>query len=245
MRVLKTLAVDDEGPALRRLIKMAEAHSGLSLTGSAKSAMEAKEKIMELQPELLLLDIQLKDATAFDLLYETKNDFNGKIIFITAYDQYAVKAFEHDAVDYLLKPYTQERFSMAVDRVIQRDKKPEFNDMLNFLNDYIPQSKTLIIPEGTRNYFIEKEKLMYMISEGYYTHFILCEGKTMIRISLKRLGEILPENFVRVNKSVIINMNFIKESIHNKATAKVIMKDHNEFYISDSFMNEYKKAVRY
>lgn len=241
MKELRTIAVDDEAPALRRLIKMIEENADLQLIASAKSATEAKEVIIEFKPDLLLIDIQLKDATAFDLLSEIKKDFSGKIIFITAYDQYAVKAFEYEAIDYLLKPYTQERFDAAISRIIlKHDEKTDLTDLMNLLKNHtINAPKMLTIPEGMKNHFIEKDKLQYIISEGYYCNFISSDGKKLIRISLKKLEQVLPENFTRINKSTIVNKDFIIESTHHKTTAKVIMTDKNEFYISENFIRNF------
>lgn len=244
MNLLRIIAVDDEGPALRRLTKMVEENSNLQLIGTARTATEAKNKIVELQPDLLLLDIQLKDATAFDLLSEIENHFSGKIIFITAYDQYAVKAFELEAIDYLLKPYTQERFNTAINKIISKNERTDFKDLMNLLKNHtIQPTKMLTIPEGTKNHFIEKENLRYMIAEGYYTNFILADGKKLIRISLKKLEELLPENFVRINKSTIVNKSFIRESTHYKSIIKIIMSDKNEFYVSENYLEKFRNGI--
>ncbi|SMC41257.1 LytR/AlgR family response regulator transcription factor [Moheibacter sediminis] len=244
MKRLSAIAVDDEAPALRRLIKMIEGNSDIQLIASAKSALEAKKVIIEFKPDLLLLDIQLKDATAFDLLSEIKNHFYGKTIFITAYDQYAIKAFEYEAIDYLLKPYTQERFNSAISRIISKQEKTDLNDLMNLLKNYTVNSpKMLAIPEGVKNHFIEKEKLQYIISEGYYCSFISSDEKKLIRISLKKLEEFLPEGFMRINKSTIINKDFIMESSHHKSTVKIIMSDQNEFYVSENFIKNFQKEI--
>lgn len=240
MNILKTIAVDDEGPALRRLTQMVEENPALQLIDSAKSAAEAKDKIIQIQPDLLLLDIQLKDATAFELLSEIKNHFTGKIIFITAFDQYAVKAFEYEAIDYLLKPYTEERFNAAVSRVISKNEKTDLKDLMNlFKNHTVNFPKMLTIPEGVKNHFIVREKLQYVFSEGYYCNFISSDGKKIIRISLKKLEEFLPGNFIRINKSVIVNKDFIIESTHHKSSVKILMSDKNEFYVSENFIKNF------
>ncbi len=238
MNPLKTIAVEDEAPALKRLVKMIENHPKLHLLETAKTTKEAEDKILKLQPDLVFLDIQLKDASAFDLLSKIENRFSGKIIFSTAYDIYAVKAFEADALDYLLKPYSEERFAKAVDKAVSRIEAVDFGKILHqFKNGF--EHKTLIIPEGNKNHYIDNEKLMYLFSESYYTYFVLENERKMIRISLKKLEEILPENFVRINKSTIINKNYISEILRNKNTGKVILKDKNEFYISENFAGSF------
>jgi len=240
MKHIHVLAVDDEMPALRRLVSMIENHPGLTLIGTARSAKEANEKITQQKVDLLLLDIELKDATAFDLLSNVKDVFNGEIIFCTAFDQYALKAFDFYAVDYLLKPYTEERFNAAIDRVIKKEQKTDLNQIIALLKKSESNSKTLVIPEGSKNYFLDSEKLFYITADGYYAEFTSKEEKKIIRISLKKLEELLPENFIRINKSVIINKNFITELISYKTSTKIKMQDKNEFLVSGKVMEQIK-----
>lgn len=240
MKQLKVLAIDDEMPALRRLVGMIENHPDLALVGTARSAMEAQEKITQSQVDLLLLDIELKDATAFDLLAAVKSSFTGEIIFCTAFDKYALKAFEFYAVDYLLKPYTIERFNAAIDRIIKREQKTDLNQLITLLKQSQSTHKTLVIPEGNKNYFLDSEKLYYVVADGYYAEFILIDDKKTIRISLKKLEELLPENFIRINKSVIINKNFVTELISHKTTSKIKMKDKNEFIVSGKIIEVFR-----
>lgn len=238
MNPLKIIVVEDEAPALKRLVKMIENHPKLLLLETAKSTKEAEEKILKLQPDLVFLDIQLKDASAFDLLEKIENKFSGKIIFSTAYDIYAVKAFEADALDYLLKPYSEERFAKAVEKAGSRIEAVDFGKvMFQLKNGFGNTPKFIIIPEGNKNHYIDNDKLMYLFSESYYTYFVSENERKMIRISLKKLEEILPENFVRINKSTIVNKNHISEISRNKNTGKVILRDKNEFYISENFRN--------
>lgn len=244
MKQITVLAVDDEGPALRRLVKMTQAHPRLQLVGTAKNAYDAKQAILELQPQLVLLDIQLKDATAFEMLSEVVSSFHGKIIFITAYDKYAIKAFEYEAIDYLLKPFTEDRFDAAISRIALKDEASDLKNILEILKSPTQSSpKMMVIPEGIKSHFIEKESIQYIYAEGYYVHFVLENERKLIRISLKKLVELLPENFIRINKSTIINRDHIVELITNRATAKVIMSRKNEFYISAVYAEEFERRI--
>lgn len=231
-----TLAIEDEAPALKRLVKMINNHPKLVLLDVAKSTKEAAEKIIFYQPDILFLDIELKDASAFDLLANLDLQFSGKIIFVTAYDMYAVKAFEKDALDYLLKPFTEIRFAKAVDKAISRIQILDVSKILESLNiSKHSSSNLMIIPEGNKNHYIDKNDLMYLISDSYYTHLISTNDKKLIRISLKKLENILPENFVRINKSTIINKHHLSEILSYKNSGKIIMKDKTDFYISEIF----------
>ncbi len=244
MNRTKVIAVDDEAPALRRLVKMTENHPQLDLVETARNSVEAKEKILKFNPDLVLLDIQLKDATAFEMLNEIKNSFKGKIIFCTAYDQYALKAFDFQVIDYLLKPYSEERFNAAIERITSKNEFPDLSKLMEILHEKQNLSKALMIPEGNKNYFLESEKLYYISADGYYSNFILENERKMIRISLKKLEEILPENFIRINKSIIINKNLIVELTSNKSSSKLTLPDGNEFDVSEKYLEEFLRQIR-
>ena len=243
MKKIRTLAVDDEAPALRRLVKMVENHPKLDLMETARSAAEAKEKILKLNSDLILLDIQLKDATAFELLTEVQFYFNGKIIFCTAYDQYALKAFDFQAIDYLLKPYSEERFQAAIDRILKQNEQTDLTKILEVLAEKSKSPEMLKIPEGNKQYFISIDSLYYVVAEGYYAQFVMGNEKKLIRISLKNLEEILPENFIRVNKSVIINKNCIAEMVVNKSSSKIKMPNKMEFEISEKYWGNFQAKI--
>ena len=244
MNQIKVIAVDDEAPALRRLVKMTENHPQLDLVETARNSVEAKEKILKFNPDLVLLDIQLKDATAFEMLNEIKNSFKGKIIFCTAYDQYALKAFDFQVIDYLLKPYSEERFNAAIERITSKNEFPDLSKLMEILHEKQNLSKALMIPEGNKNYFLESEKLYYISADGYYSNFILENERKMIRISLKKLEDILPENFIRINKSIIINKNLIVELTSNKSSSKLTLPDGNEFDVSEKYLEEFLRQIR-
>ena len=133
MKQLKTLVVEDEGLARRRMEKMVNEHEQLELLEhSARNGHEALRRITEYQPELIFMDIELKDSNAFDVLNKLEPG-QWKIIFVTAFNNYASRAFEVEAVDYLLKPYTEERFRKAVQRVLAREENHNLDEMKLFL----------------------------------------------------------------------------------------------------------------
>lgn len=241
MKTRSVIAVDDEGPALRRLCKMVAEHPELQLTASARNSVEAIREIERNNPDLLLLDIQLKEATAFDILSEVKENFTGRIVFITAYDKYAVKAFEYEALDYLLKPYTKKRFDSAIARVNHKNEPVDIDTVIQLLtSEKSINPQMLMIPEGVKNYFIDKNELQYIYSEGYYANFILNNDKKFIRISLKKLERLLPQHFIRINKSTIINQYHIGELVNNRSSIKIVMLDGSDFQVSDTYFDEFK-----
>jgi len=245
MSTRSVIVVDDEGPALGRLCKLVAAHPELLLTAYARNSVAAIREIERNNPDLLLLDIQLKEATAFDILSRVKEVFTGRIIFITAYDQYAVKAFEYEALDYLLKPYTKERFDSAIARINAKAESVDIDTVIRLLTSRKNVGPhMLMIPEGIKNYFIGKNELQYIYSEGYYANFILQKDKKLIRISLKKLEGLLPSSFIRINKSTIINQLHIRELANNRSSIKIMMSDGSDFRVSDTYLNSLQTFLK-
>lgn len=239
MKVLQALVVEDEGLSRRRLEKMVLRHNNLNLIpDSAKTGVEALRKIKNYDPDLIFMDIELKDFNAFEILTKL-GEIPAKIIFVTAFSDYAVKAFEVEAVDYLLKPFTYDRFLKAVSKVTAREEKMDLDKIKKILLD--PRSdtqNTVVIPEGNTSYFMDGNTIEYIYSQGYYVNFVIPNQKRLIRISLKALEGILPSNFLRINKSTIINRFHIKELVKNKSSLRITMKDGNDFNISELYRSK-------
>lgn len=242
MKKLETLVVEDEGLALRRIESMVAEHQRLHLIeDSAKSGAEALHKIKYYSPDLLLLDIELKDYNIFEILQQIQ-PISFKIIFTTAYSNYAVKAFDVEAIDYLLKPFTKDRFNQAIQKVLQRSESFNFVKLKTVLDQFSKSyTDKIIIPEGNTHHFIDRNTIDYIYSQGPYVNVVFCNQKKLIRISLKLLEEILPENFRRINKSTIVNVGKIDRVIKHKSSIHIIMKDQNEFLISDSYRENLKE----
>lgn len=238
MQQIRTLVVDDEGPARRRLDKLVREHPHLLWLDSAASGQQAIEKIETLRPDLLLLDIQLKDLLAFDVLKQTETAFTGQVIFITAYDEYAIQAFEAQAIDYLLKPYAPERFSRAIDRaikLIQTQQPFDINLLLQQLKKDQQREEMISISEGNKVHFLSKTDLIYIQSEGYYSKFHFDQHAQLIRITLKETLKHLPNEFVRINRFFIVNANKIKQLQRNQATCQLILDNGHEFSVSKRY----------
>lgn len=236
MSTHNTVIVEDVGPARRRLEKMVEKHPLLKLVDSLKNGQEAIERIPLTNPEILLMDIQLKDKTAFEVLDQISERINSKIIFTTAYDQYAIKAFEVEAVDYLLKPFDEERFNSAIQRIIRQDRQTLGRDLLAMLERQLHPGKSIItIPEGNKQHLYGENDILYLLSDKYYVNIVTTEQKKLIRITLKKLDTLLPKHFLRINKSTIINLHQVSQIDYHKLTSKVIMKDGREFFSTATY----------
>ena len=236
MKMYKTVIVEDEGPARRRLKKMVEKHPSLTLEAALENGLDAIEKIPSLNPDVLLLDIQLKDKTAFDVLEQISDQITSKIIFITAYDEYAIKAFEVEAVDYLLKPYDNARFASAIQRVIKKDINSMNSQLIIALKESLQKEDSkIVIPEGNKKHHFSEKEVIYIQSDKYYVHLHAINGKRMIRITLKKLEDILPQKLIRINKSVIINTEFISQIEYQKSSSRIILKNGKEFFSTKTY----------
>jgi len=245
MTPYSTVIVEDEGPARRRLAKMVEQHPKLQLLDALRSGQEAIDRIPKLQPALLLLDIQLKDKTAFDVLEQIRDAIDSKVVFITAYDHYAIKAFEVEAIDYLLKPFDQPRFMAAINRVINRSREVMQQQLMQLLEQHSPSTKVQIsIPEGSRNYLFQADDIRYIQADGYYVKIVGPASEKLIRISLKKLDNILPSSFLRLNKSIMVNTAYISRVDYLKHTSKIILKDGSEFLSTKVYNQQVKEKLK-
>lgn len=228
---ISTIIVDDEAPARRRIRQLLEREPKCDVIGEAENGRQAVELIKAYNPDLLLLDIQLKDMTGFEVLRTVVNSFEGMTIFITAYDQYAIQAFEAKAIDYLLKPFKNARFGESIQRainLIEIGQQPSMAEFVDFL-DAKKQQPSLRITEGRVSHHMDSGDLIFVRSEGYYCHFRLNKKTKMIRVSLKQTEEQLPNHFVRINRSTIVNLKKISSTKQLKNNILVTMITDDEF----------------
>jgi two-component system, LytTR family, response regulator len=213
MTRLKAIIVDDERLARVNLKKLLEPHPEVEIVGEASSCEIALELINLHKPQLVFLDIQLGGETGFDLLELIDNSI--KIVFVTAYDEYAIRAFEVNAIDYLLKPVNPERLKVAIERVIRKEKTQkseaksyEYSDSIYVqLNNYASR-------------FIKISSITFIEPVGNYSKIVTSEGRhCLVLKTLKQWQEELPDNnFVRIHRSSIINIEHLDHIEKNSKT---------------------------
>jgi two-component system, LytTR family, response regulator len=241
------LIIDDESLARELLKEFLEQHPDLKLIGECSKGTEAVEKIDELKPDLIFLDVQMPGMNGFDVLDEITHD--PFVIFTTAYDQYAIKAFEKNAVDYLLKPVDQERFKVAVDRAIAR-----MNTDQNNVGEMLRNMKTENRSSYDSHIFVQKsEKLInlpvdeieHLEASGDYTILTTKTDQFVSSSGIGKLEEILnPETFIRVHRSTIININSLKEiEKHFNGGMVVKMNNGKNFPVSRTYAKLIRKKV--
>lgn len=205
---IKTLIIDDERLARKSLSTQLEQVAEIEIVGEADDVPSAIEAINSLKPQLLFLDIQMPGQTGFDLIEQI--DFDGHIIFVTAYDEYAIRAFEVNALDYLMKPIDLSRLKKAIERIETDEASlPQRTEKQNKLS-YDDQLFTTI---GTKVQFLKIKEIVVIHSDGDYTNLHIA-NKThgLINKTMKEWEERLPEqHFVRVHRHSIININYIEK----------------------------------
>jgi two-component system LytT family response regulator len=204
MTKIKAIIVDDERLARMNLRRLLEPFPDIEIAGEASSCENAVELINIYKPQLIFLDIQLSGETGFDLLDLIDNSI--KIIFVTAYDEYAIRAFEVNAIDYLLKPVNPERLKVSMERLINKEKTQkseaksyEYSDSIYVrLNNYASR-------------FIKISSITFIEPVGNYSKIVTIEGKhCLVLKTLKQWQEELPDNnFVRIHRSSIVNIEHV------------------------------------
>ena len=239
MNKMRTILVEDEGAALRRLKKMADNLPLIEVIGAAKSGMEAVKLINATNPDFILLDIELKDLTAFEILEKIKNNFNGQIVFVTAYDQYAVEAFNIAATDYLLKPFDEVRFAKAIERVWEKRQKTDIHQVLELLNKNYSEPNKIELQEGAKTYFFRSDEILWIEAKGYYSNIHKVNNSShLIRITLKDLDKLLPAQFLRVNRSSIVNKYYIEKETKNISKHFYFLKGGVKIKISSGYVQK-------
>ncbi|MFZ5972347.1 MAG: LytR/AlgR family response regulator transcription factor [Bacteroidota bacterium] len=202
---MKALIVDDERLARKELMKLLEEHPSIEVVGEAMNADEAEKMIEEMNPDLLFLDIQMPGRTGFQLLESL--DSAPLVVFTTAYDEFALKAFEVNALDYLLKPITAERLSEAVQKILDKEKTRtgRRGDKKLGLEDQV------FVKDGERCWFVSLANIRLFESDGNYIKVYFDANRPMIHKSLNALDEKLDErSFFRASRKHIVNLSWVE-----------------------------------
>lgn len=205
MNTYKTIIIDDERLAREEVKRALSNYPEFVVLGEAANVDDAIVLIEKERPDLIFLDIHMPEKTGFDLLEELTTV--PEVIFTTAYDQYAVKAFDLNALDYLVKPLREERFAKSIEKV-----KTELAKKEEMKKDVLPMHRKIFIKDGEKCFFIPLSEIHFIESLDNYARLYFGNQKAMIKRSLNLLEEKLdPSVFFRVNRSQIINTQYIKE----------------------------------
>lgn len=205
--MLKVVLIDDERLARSELRRMLEEFSDVEIIGEAANAAEGIEKVESLNPDLIFLDIQMPDKSGFDMLSQL--DKAPHVIFVTAYDEYALKAFDVNALDYLMKPVEPQRLAEALLKVRQKNEE----EILSYNNrGILSENDQVFVKDGERCWFVRLSEVRLFESVGNYAKVFFGTNKPLILKSLNALEERLDEKvFFRANRKHIINLRMIEK----------------------------------
>lgn len=211
MKTFKTIIIDDERLAREELKSILSEYTEIEVIDEAQNGDEGIDKIKKLQPDLIFLDVSMPGMTGFDML--KKLDEIPHVIFVTAYDEYAIKAFEVNALDYLLKPIDNARLNEAMEKLRNKEDQ-EFESSadarLERKDRRLTTTDRIFIKDGEKCYFVQLEDVRMLESDGNYVKVYFNSSRPLILRSLNSFEDRLdPEHFFRANRKFIINLGWI------------------------------------
>jgi two-component system, LytTR family, response regulator len=242
--LIKTIIIEDEAHSVYVLNDLIlQLATDLTVAGSAAHRDSAVQLIETSAPDLVFMDVRIGDGTGFDVL-RSLTSRNFELIFVTAYDNYAMDAFRFAAIDYLLKPIGMNEFEEAVgrarNRLLEKKRQHTIDVLLHNLAQQSEQHKKINIATGNGYEFVELRNIAWCRSDNTYTTFYLADGTAIL--SSRNLGYyedlLTRNNFCRIHHSIIINMQLIKSYVKGKG-GHVIMNDNTELEISQRRKGEF------
>ncbi len=252
MKNIKTILVDDEMNNLQFLESLIKENClSLEIIETASNTYDALLMIQELQPQLVFMDIDMPGMTGFELLKKLE-PLSFEVIFVTAYNQYALEAFEYNAVGYVTKPIATDKLILAVDKAIKKIADQKYTEQIFSLLENVHQKSTtdkIALPTMQGLQFVKIEKINYCESSGNYTNFFLTDNtKIMVSRQLGEYEKLLPvDTFVRIHDKHLINLSSIKEYIKGNG-GEVVLEDGSRLTVAarrkDELLSRFEKWLR-
>lgn len=200
---MKAIVVEDSRLAREGLVKMLEMHPDISILGAADHPSGALQLIQEHQPDLIFLDIHMPGESGFDLL--EKLDYSPKVIFTTAYSEYAIRSFDYNTIDYLLKPISDERLKMAIDKLSISGDEPEAS-----AKPPLDIHSRMFVKDGDKCHLVPLESIRYFESCKNHVRIFFGKENAFVKKSLNNIEERLPSKyFFRANRQYVVNLHAI------------------------------------
>lgn len=226
----KAIIIDDEEPARDIIRNYLKDQENIEIISECADGFSGVKAIQEMKPDIVFLDIQMPKLTGFEMLELI--DETPQIIFITAYDQYAIKAFEMNATDYLLKPFTKARFEQALQKAMQHIKDDQkvmdpVKKILSSLEDKPDILLRIAVKSGQKIHVVPTGDIIYIGAEGDYVMLYTKDSRFLKEKTMKYMETHLdPFQFVRIHRSTILNVNFISRvEIYDKESYAVLLKN--------------------
>lgn len=250
MNMLTAIIIDDETNSRNALRQKLSNHCpGVSIIAECENGEEGIKNIEEKKPDIVFLDVEMPRMNGFTMLQQLKNR-NFEVIFITAYDHYAIKAIKFSALDYLVKPVEVEELKIAVEKVTQKRNQPAVNHRMelllqNFLDEKSAHQRIAISSmEGLQ--FVTTDEIIYLEANSNYTSFFLTGNRKITATkTLKDFEELLPVSiFIRIHHSYLINKNGVEKYIKGEG-GQVVMKNGITLDVARRKKEEFMKAIGY
>ncbi len=250
--LIRALIVDDEPPARAILREMLKDDPEVEVIGECANGKQAVKALATQSPDLMFLDIQMPEMDGFALLEALDEEHMPTVIFVTAYDRYAVRAFEVAAVDYLLKPFNHERLAKALQRAKNSltdgsaDRSRQVIELLHQINARAEYLDRFVIKNNGRTLLVPADDVDWIEADGNYLLLHVGQSAHLLRQTLQSMEQRLnPRKFLRIHRSAIVNLDRIKElQTHvNGEDQIVILKDGSQLTLSRRFRDKVSQAL--
>jgi two-component system LytT family response regulator len=221
MKHIRSIIVDDEPAARTRIAKLLAQDQEMELVAECRNGMEALEAVQKHRPDLLFLDVQMPQMSGIETLDRIDDERKPFVIFVTAYDQYALKAFERNAVDYLLKPYDDERFFASLEKAKQhidmRMNSKLTGKLLDLMREHMhaksEYTEQFVIRDKGREYKVHADDIVFLRAEGNYLCLQLKDRSHLYRFTMNAVeAELDPTRFLRIHRSYIVNRGHVRST---------------------------------
>ncbi len=248
----RLLIVDDEPLARDRIREMVKDDPEVQVIAEARNGLEALEAVARYEPDIVFLDIQMPDMDGFEVLKNLNAEPLPLIIFVTAYDQYALRAFDVHALDYLMKPFDRERFARALDHAKEQMKRPtdeQRDGKIMALLEEIKGSRYLerfAIKTGEKVLLVRSEEVDSIEAEGNYVRINVAGTSYMLRETINSVeSKIDPRTFVRIHRSTIVNINRVKElQAWARGEYRVVLLNGTDYTLSRGYREHFDNFIK-
>jgi len=249
---LRTLIIDDELLSRKKIRAFLQEYPEFQVLGECADGEQAVAEIRTHKPDLIFLDVQIPGRNGFEVLDDLEDECAPAVIFVTAFDKYAVRAFEVRALDYLLKPFNKARFAEALNRFHDRgerlsgaDRKEELKAVLREIQRESRDSERIVVKLGSRIIFLRKGSIEWVEAQGDYAKLHVGKETHMLRETMNALSERLdPNRFVRIHRSRIVNLDYVREIRPLwGGDCSLLMRDGTEVTMSRTYRTNLQAAL--
>jgi two-component system LytT family response regulator len=252
MNKIRAIIADDEPLARRGIRQLLAPHGDFTIVAESRNGSEAVLALRELKPDLLFLDVQMPGLDGFDVLREIGADLMPAVIFVTAYDQFAVRAFETHALDYLVKPLEEARFSQALEHMRDRLRSAKAVDLSRKLaallaaRDQERDKQRIVVPTAKGDLIIDADEVDWIEADDYYAAIHAGQGRHLVRESLASLEQRLDATrFIRVHRSAIVNIDRVRELRNERAETQLLLTSGARVPVSRRRHSQVVRALRH